>query len=330
VATDRDTDGPVHRMNASPTGLANSAQASGPVPARGWTEAGLMLMVLIWGVNFAVVKRALEGFSPLGFNALRYVLASALVYAVLRSRGRLRRPARADLPRIVALGLIGNTLYQLAFILGVDGTRAGNASLMLALVPVFVLMLGFRHRTRHGPRVWIGVVLSVIGVAAVSRSTISMEGLSTLRGDLLMVGAAAVWAIYTAEARPLIEKYGSVQTTAWTLWIGAIGVFLIGSPSLATQEWALIDAAGWGGLAFSALFSIGLAYLIWYRGVERLGGARTAVFINFTPVVALLTGAIWLGETLTPLSVAGAAMVLGGVVLVRSGSAELAPEPPIE
>lgn len=324
-------DGPRHRMKDS-TGAAAGAQATAPVPTRGWTEAGLMLMVVIWGVNFAVVKRALVGFSPLGFNALRYVLASALVYAVLRSRGRLRAPARADLPRIVALGLIGNTVYQLAFILGVDGTRAGNASLMLALVPVFVLMLGFRQRNRHGPRVWTGVVLSVIGVAAVSRSTISMEGLATLRGDLLMIGAAAVWAIYTTEARPLIEKYGSVQTTAWTLWIGAIGIFIFGVPSLAAQDWTIIDAAGWGGLAFSALLSIGLAYLIWYRGVERLGGARTAVFINFTPVVALLTGAIWLGETLTPLSVAGAAMVLSGVVLVRSGSAsELrVSEPPIE
>lgn len=297
---------------------ADSAQAGAPVPSRGWTEAGLALMVVIWGVNFTVVKRALEAFDPLGFNALRYVLASTLVYAVLRGRGRLRLPQRADLPRIILLGLVGNTIYQMAFILGVDGTRAGNASLMLALVPVFVLLFGWRRDGAPRRRAWVGAVISVIGVAAVSGSTLGIDGSATLRGDLTMVGASFVWAIYTVEARPLIERYGSIQTTAWTLWVGAIGIFLIGVPSLIHQNFAAVDFAGWGGLLFSALFSIGLAYLIWYRGVERLGGARTAVFANFTPVVALATGALWLGERLTVLSLIGAAMVLGGIMLVRS------------
>lgn len=297
---------------------ADSAQAAAPVPSRGWTEAGLSLMVLIWGVNFAVVKRALEAFSPLGFNALRYVLASAFVYAVLRSRGRLRRPAAEDLRRIVVLGLVGNTAYQMAFILGLDLTRAGNAALMLALVPVFVLLLGWRHGGRHGPRAWLGTLLSVVGVAFVSGAAITMDGARTLRGDVIMIGAALVWAVYTVGARPLIDRYGSVQTTAWTLWVGAVGIFIVGVPSLLRQQWAAVDAVAWGGLLFSALFSIGLAYLIWYRGVQRLGGARTAVFANFTPVVALATGAVWLDERLTFLSIAGAAMVLGGIMLVRT------------
>jgi drug/metabolite transporter (DMT)-like permease len=157
----------------------------------------------------------------------------------------------------------------------------------------------------------------VVGVALVSASTLELEGTTTLVGDLIMVGAAVVWAAYTVGARPLIERYGSVQTTAWTLWVGAVGIFLIGVPSLLEQRWSAVGAAGWGGLLFSALFSIGLAYLIWYRGVERLGGARTAVFSNVTPVVALLTGALWLDERLTPLSVLGAALVIAGVMLVR-------------
>lgn len=297
--------------------VANNAQASAPVPARGWTEAGLAVMVVIWGTNFAVVKRALEGFLPLGFNALRYLLASLLVYAVLRSRGPLRPPARADVPRILALGLVGNTIYQMAFITGLDGTRAGNASLMLALVPVFVLLFGLRSDRERRPAAWLGAILSVAGVAAVSGSTAGLEGGPTIRGDVTMIGAAVVWALYTVEARPLIERYGSVQATAWTLWVGGIGIFVIGIPSLVRQSWSDIDLAGWGGLLYSALFSIGLAYLIWYRGVERLGGARTAVFSNLTPVVALITGAVWLGETMTLLSAAGAAMVVVGVMLVR-------------
>lgn len=292
------------------------AEATAPVPSVGWTELSLALMVFVWGINFVVAKWALQMFSPLGFNALRYAIASVFVFAVLRSRGRLRLPERRDVPGILVLGLVGNVLYQMAFILGLNLTRAGNASLMLALMPVFVMLLGMRSGERHAPRAWLGVGVSVVGVALVSGS-VSGEAGGSVIGDLILIVASAVWAFYTVGARPYIERYGSVQTTAWTLWAGAVGLVVIGTPSLLTQRWEAVDARGWAGVLFSSLFSIGLAYLIWYRGVARIGGARTAIYSNLTPVVALLTGAIWLDERLAALSIAGAAMVLGGVMLVR-------------
>jgi drug/metabolite transporter (DMT)-like permease len=84
-----------------------------------------------------------------------------------------------------------------------------------------------------------------------------------------------------------------------------------------------VDTVSWAGLLYSAFLSIGLAYLLWYRGVARLGGSRTAIYSNLTPVVALAAGALWLGEDLTLLSVVGAALVIGGVMLVREGKREL-------
>ncbi len=137
-------------------------------------------------------------------------------------------------------------------------------------------------------------------------------------GDLVLLGAAVMWALYTVGARPLVEKYGSVPVTAWTLWVGTAGLVAIGAPSLAGQAWGAVEAEAWGGLLFSALFSIGLAYLIWYRGVERIGNTRTSVFSNLTPVVALLFGALWLGERPTAPALLGAALILGGIFLVRS------------
>jgi drug/metabolite transporter (DMT)-like permease len=126
-----------------------------------------------------------------------------------------------------------------------------------------------------------------------------------------------VWAVYTLGAQPLIDRFGPIQTTAWTLWAGAVGLTIAGIPALLRQDWAAVGWGAWGGVLFSSLFSIGLAYLLWYRGVQQLGGARTAVFSNLTPVVALLTGAVWLDEQLTWTALAGAAMVISGVLLVR-------------
>lgn len=295
----------------------------------GWTEASLAALVLIWGVNFSVAKWALAVFDPLVFNALRFVAASLLVGAALRLGGRVPLPRREDVPRVLALGLAGNVLYQMAFILGLDRTYAGHASLMLATVPVWVPLLSLlRGEERPGARTWTGVLASVAGVGMVTGSGFALEGGEVLLGDAILLGAAVVWALYTVGARPLVRRYGSLAVTAWTLWVGTVGLVAAGVPALPGQRWEEAGPAAWGALLFSGVFSIAVAYLIWNRAVDRLGGTRTAIFSNLTPVVALAVGALWLGERLTPLSLLGAALVIGGVAWVRGDRGAPAPIPP--
>jgi drug/metabolite transporter (DMT)-like permease len=295
------------------------AEATAPVPGWGWTETSLALMVLVWGVNFAVVKDALRVFDPLGFNALRFAIASVLVFAVLASRGEIALPARADVPRVLALGLLGNVFYQMCFILGLDRSAAGHTSLILALTPVMTAFLSLATgHEQPGPRTWGGAALSISGIALVSGASLRVEGRDALVGDAILVVAAFAWAAYTVGSRPLVARYGSTRTTAWTLWVGALGLVPAGVPALARQEWGAVTPKAWGGLAFSALFAISLAYLIWYRGVERIGNTRTAIFSNLTPVVAMVAAALILHETPSAASLLGAAMTLAGVMVVRS------------
>lgn len=298
------------------TGAASAASRSRG--SFGWTEASLVAMICIWGMNFAVAKRALATFDPLAFNAVRYVLASGFVYIVLRRQGRLEMPARADWARILVLGVFGNAIYQLTFIVGLDLSTAGSSSLMLAVMPVFVLALDLWSGVRHGARAWVGAVGSIVGVALVSGSALRLDGSDALLGNLLMILAAAFWALYTQGSQPLIRRYGAIRATAWTLWSGATCIFLIGVPSLFRQDWGAVDAVSWGGLVYSAFLSIGLAYLLWYRSVGKLGSSRTAIYLNLVPVVALTAGVLWLGEPLTALSLLGAVLVIGGVMLVRA------------
>jgi drug/metabolite transporter (DMT)-like permease len=295
------------------------AEATAPVPGWGWTETALSLMVLVWGVNFAVVKYALDAIEPLAFNALRFVIASVLVFGVLWGQGQLSLPARADVPRVIALGLLGNVFYQMCFILGLDRTPAGHASLVLALTPILTAFLSMlTGHERPGPRTWGGASLSILGVALVSGAGVRVGGHDALVGTVILMGGSLAWAMYTVGARPIVRRYGSVRTTAWTLWIGAVGLIAVGTPSLLRQEWGAVGPAAWGGLAFSATFAIGLAYLIWYRGVERIGNTRTAIFSNLTPVVALFAGAVLLREQPSALALLGTALTLGGVMIVRT------------
>jgi drug/metabolite transporter (DMT)-like permease len=295
------------------------AEATAPVPGWGWTESALAVMVLVWGVNFAVVKVALQAFSPLAFNAVRFCIASVMVAAVLWAQGGLGLPAREHRWRIVGLGLLGNVVYQLCFILGLDRTPAGTASLILALTPVITAMLStLTGHERPGIRTWGGALLSVGGIALVTGTGVEMAGRRALTGALILVGAAVAWALYTVGSRGMVRVYGSVRTTAWTLWVGAVGLLVVGAPALARQDWGALGWRAWGGLLFSAVFGIGLAYLIWYRGVEKIGNTRTAIFSNLTPVVAMVAAAVLLHEHPSPWALLGAAITLTGVMIVRS------------
>ncbi|MBR9988686.1 MAG: EamA family transporter [Gemmatimonadetes bacterium] len=286
-------------------------------PAR--AHAALLLMVLIWGLNFPIAKAALSELDPLAFNALRFPLAALVVLIAMRNRGGFLWPARGDRLRTFVLGVLGNVFYQQFFIFGLALTRAGTASLLLAATPIITALLSAAvGHERVGRRTWTGVIATFIGISLVVAfgGAASAEGASLL-GDLLMIGASISWAVYTVGSRDLIERYGSVQFTAWTLWTGAILLSLIGLPSVLRTDLAAISAGAWFGVVYAGALSIGIAYLIWYYGVRQIGNTRTAVYANLIPVVALTAAWLQLGEVPTGGQLLGAGVILGGLTLAQ-------------
>jgi drug/metabolite transporter (DMT)-like permease len=274
---------------------------------------------VIWGVNFPLIKVALEVVPPLAFNALRFPMAAVALLLLLRSLGIRTQMKRSDVLAIVALGVLGHVGYQLLFILGVARTTAGNASLLLATSPAWTVMLSaMTGQERISRAVWGGVAATLVGMALVVAGGAGLEfQRSTLDGDLLMMLAAIAWAAYTVGSRPLVQKYGAMPVTGWTLWVGTVGVLAIGFPSLREVDVGAIEPGIWAIVAYSGVLSISVAYALWNRGVRRIGNSRTAVYANLVPVVALLTAWAALGERPTPLQVAGAVVILGGLRLTR-------------
>ena len=300
------------------TRQAASLPVSGVPPAAS-AHAALLLMVLIWGVNFPIAKAALSELSPLAFNALRFPLAALVVLFALRRRGGFLWPARGHRLRVFALGMLGNVFYQQFFIFGLALTRAGTASLLLAATPIITALLsaGMGHE-RVGVRAWVGVIATFVGIALVVLfgGSAAEQG-SSLIGDLLMIGASISWAVYTVGSRDLIERYGSVQFTAWTLWTGAAGLCLIGLPAVLRTDFAAVSPGAWFGVVYAGALSIGLAYLIWYYGVRQIGNTRTAAYSNLVPVVALIAAWLQLGEVPTIGQLIGAGVILGGLTLAQ-------------
>jgi len=301
-----------------PTAVAE--YTAGNAPAFGAMDLALIGLVTIWGVNFVVVKAAVAQFLPLGFTALRFVFAAALLMAAAALAGLSLRVSRADLGRLALLGLVGNILYQPMFVVGLARTTAGNSSILLASAPVIVAVEShFLRVERLSARAWAGVLLSFVGLGLVivgGSQTLSLAP-KTLLGDVLTLGAAVCWGTYTVMARPVVARLNPLVVTAYAVFIGAAALLLIATPSFAAQNWGAVTFGGWVGLFYSGLLAIGLGYAIWVKGVQRLGGSRTAIYANLTPIVATLTGVIFLREHITALQIAGAACVLGGIVLTR-------------
>jgi len=300
--------------------------ALGPVVSR--LDGALLLMALIWGTNYAIVKSAFREIDPQAFNALRLLLASTVMALASRTARRLRldedfhtsaRVTRDEWVRLVVLGLVGHGIYQYLFVGGLARTTVANAALIISLTPVVItLVSALGNQERVGPLHWVGTFLSLTGIYLVVGRAAHLSGAS-FAGDLMMMGAVGCWSFYTLGARPLMARHSPVGVTALTLIFGTLVYVPVVSPHLATLPWGEISVAAWAKLIYSSVFALCVAYTIWYAAVRRIGSARTAVYSNLLPIIAMLTAYVWLHEPMGRVKLMGAAAVLCGVALTRSG-----------
>jgi len=298
-----------------------------------------MLMVLIWGTNFSVIKRSFEEIPPQPFNALRLVIASAVfLAAIVAARRRVERGDRVssvfhtdnplttrDRIDIIWLGLVGHFGYQFFFVGGVALSSASNAALIVGSTPaVLAVVSALLGRERISRLHWLGAAISAMGIYLVVGRGASFGG-ATLGGDLRVMCSVACWVAFTLGAASLIQRHSPLYVTGMTMVYGGVPYVLMALPQILRVPWGDVSAWTLTAMVLSALLALNLAYIIWYTGVQRLGPARTSIYSNGVPVVAMIVAALWLGEPLTWNKVLGAAAVLSGVLLTRLG--RRAPQP---
>jgi len=286
----------------------------------GLVDFALIFTAMIWGVNVVVVKVALQHFDPIVFNSLRFILASALSWSLLKLTQANAKPHKADLLTLCYLGLVGHALYQVVFIYGINWTSAGNTSLLLATMPVWVaLFSSLTAVDKVRSNTWIGLACSIIGILFVVLGSGKTVGFAreTLRGDILIVFGTLLYATFTIRSKPLMAHYTPLEVSTYTMTSGTLGLALVATPAVLRSNLAAVPFAAWAALAFSGVFAIVVGYYIWNSGVKLLGPAKTAIYSNLSPVVAMLTGWAFLSEAIGIRQVAGAAFIIGGLLIAR-------------
>ncbi|MFT3904886.1 MAG: DMT family transporter [Steroidobacteraceae bacterium] len=277
----------------------------------------LFLTTLLWAATYHVGKFTVGVMAPLAVAIWRFLIASAvLVPWVAKREGIDWRGLGANLIPLLVMGVVGVMGFNVGMFEGLQSTSATNAALIMAFNPTMTMVLGaLLGGERIKPLRWLGLLLGIAGVAVVVThgSWRALLGLSFGRGDLLLIGASACWALYSVIPKRFISGLSPLQVTMGSVLIGVIAM-LVYSYQMVGAHLHLPPWRAWWALLFMGVGASAVAYIWWNQGVMRVGAPRAAMFMNLVPILTVAI-AVALGQHLVTAQMAGAALVIGGVLI---------------
>lgn len=277
-----------------------------------------LLLCLIWGSTWLFIKLGLEALPPITFAGIRFVIASLILFVIVKVR-RLSLPRnRADWIMLVVTGVLSFSLNYASVFWGEQYISSGLAALLQATIPAFGLV--FAHFSLPGeqltPGKIFGVVMGIAGVGVVFSNQLSFAGSRALAGSsAIVVGAACA-----AAANVLVKKHGAKLDPAviagGQMVFGLVpllifGLTLEGNPF--RFHWTRMAVIA---LLYLATVGSVAAFLLYYWLVQHMDVTKTMLVALVTPVVAVILGMLVLNEQLNWRTFAGGAMIISGIGLI--------------
>lgn len=275
---------------------------------------------MFWACAFPLIIICLRELSPVNLTILRLSIASAIFLClVVFQRNRFSPYHKKDTVTLFFLGFVGISMYHLGLNYGEQFVSAGAASLIIATIPIFVVILAKIFLSENiDKQMLFGIITALAGVIVISLwgnpgVTIEVEYLS---GALAVVVAAFVGAVYTIFGKKMLTRYNPLSLTAYAFLLGTLGLIPFLSYSF-FEEVANISLVTWASVLFLAFFPTVIAYTLWYAALEVKQASEISVYLYATPVISTLLGVFFLHEQLTVFYVIGGFFVLAGLYLVN-------------
>ncbi len=295
--------------------------------------------VLFWGASFPLTKVALQWMGPTALAFLRWAISSAVLgaYLAARGRGRLRSAAtggsrgnpgggrepnalgvllRREGATVLWVALTGITVFYFLENTALLYTTVVNAGVLANLITVFMVLLGTVWLGEQlGRGEWAATAIAFVGAVLVSQGSghLSLTA-SGLRGDLMMVLAALLAALYSIGGKRLVATYPADAVMTAVSVVGT--VFLL--PLAAWEGLSVaLPAGAWLALLALGVGSGALANLWWMEILARADASRAALLLFLVPVVSTAVAVLFLGEPLPLTVLIGAFLVLAGVAIVQ-------------
>ncbi|MFV3076721.1 DMT family transporter [Niveispirillum fermenti] len=294
----------------------DAGQGGGPVP-RSTALVLLLLVILLWGVNWPVMKEVVGHMPPLTFAASRLLLGALSLLAFAAATRQLRVPHRGDLPLLLSVGFMQMTVFTLLVTVAVQHVPAGRAGILAYTTPLWVVPLALVFL---GERVgWLKALGLLVGLAGVlvlfNPSAFDWAAPPVLLGNGLLMLAALIWAVNIVHVRAH-RWIGTPLTLApWQMGMAAL---LATAVALALEDVSRIDWSGHLVVLLVYNGPIATAFCFWAMvTVNRaLPAITTSLAMLGVPVVGLVVSALWLGEPLTLTNLAGLGLIGAGLAAV--------------
>ena len=276
----------------------------------------LALLALVWGVHWVVVKEGLHHMPPLTYGAFRMLGGLLTMVAILGFQRRITLPPRHDLPIVFSVSLFQIAAGVLIMNFALQAVPAGRSSVLLYAMPLWVALLlwaFFRVKPRRNEAV--GLVLGLGGILVLVNPTVINWGIPLeLAGTIALIVNGVLWAAVTIHIRRHTWLSTPLDLQPWMLLIASVPIV---ASAVILEQGREID---WGvPLVLALLYSgpLATAFANWAsQSITRsLGPLASAVGFLATPVVGLVSGAIFLQESLGLVDLAGFALVLGGIAI---------------
>ena len=285
-------------------------------PQQSRTKMLLILVMLIWGGSFVASHFGLDDMYPVELATLRFAIATPvlLIATVALFGWKSLKVDKKDLPVLFGMAMTGITLQYITQLIAMTYTTVTNTVLLINMGTFFVIILSALFlKEKFTISNVAGVVIAFVGAALIiTNGQLSLT--ANLVGDGIVLLSALFWAVYVMIGNRLAGKYSILTQLNWIFIIGFLGLlpFYAITPR---HDLLLLPAEAWGALVYLALLCSIVAYFFFNDAIVKIGPSQTAIYQYFEPLFGVLLAILLLGELMTGFTVAGAALIIGGILL---------------
>lgn len=264
----------------------------------------------------ATSKLAVRDLDPLFVAGVRVLLGGSVLAIMALSVAR-EWVERKDLAKLAGLAVLGVVINQGLFLLGVARTTATNATILIATIPVFTVLVALVLRKEHAvPARIVGILVSFSGVGVLLGVEDFNLDPTTVLGDLLILTNSLSFSFYLVLSRPLLAKYRSSTVVMWTFLFAGLVLAPVGAWQGADTEYTAVRGTSWAALAWVVAIGTVVAYTLNNYALKRLDASTVASFIFLQPILGVALAVILVGETVGWRAVVGGVLVLSGLLVV--------------
>lgn len=278
----------------------------------------ILLAVIFWGTSFVATKTLLLEIKPVTIIILRLIIASVLLTFIAISTKRNFSLNIKSHGWILILALIA-VFHLWIQVTGLQYTTASNTGWIIGTAPIFMAIMGLIFYKEKITLIALsGILLAVTGLLILfGKGDITKIGFMENRGDLLVLGSAFTWGVYSTVNKKISLSYSPLMTILYLFLMMAIIIIPFNLNSETIASVVHLSRIGWLMVLFLGLFCSGVAYVIWAQALRDMESAKVGAFLYLEPLVTVAAAGIFLKEEITMLMIFSGLLITIGVFLVN-------------